>query len=281
MIVTPDTFRQHLRILKQRFELLPLAKWIERRDAGQPLPARACAVTFDDGWLDNYEHALPILQQEQVPATLFAVSHMIGTAREFWPNRLARILNSTQQRDAYTSLDWLKPLEGYRGDGTLNREAIAAIIYRCKSFSDDDLNAQLNAAETELQLEVPQTPALMSWEQLRAMQQSGLVEIGSHTCNHYRLLETLPAAALAREIGESRQLLEQQLDKPVNLFCYPNGDVCAAAIAQVRQHYRAAVTTRRGINTGNTAAHELLRIGVHEDISNSPTRFQARLSGWL
>lgn len=274
MIVTPNTFRQHLRILKELFEVMSLSEWIERRNAGKALPARACAVTFDDGWLDNFEFALPILREEQVPATLFAVSHMIGTTRQFWPNRLARVLNENRGE---TTFGWLP---GYSTHAPLDRERIAQLILHCKQLGDDEINAHLDAAEAELQLSALDQPALMNWEQLRAMQQAG-VEIGSHTCNHYRLLATLPTELVAREIRESKHMLEQQLERSVKLFCYPNGDVCPAAIRLVQENYLAAVTTRRGINKATTSAHELLRIGIHEDVSNTCNRFEARLSGWI
>ncbi len=81
MIVTPDSFRQQLRIIKQLFTVMPLSEWSRRQAEGKPLPQRACAITFDDGWRDNFEYALPILQQEQTPATVFAVAGMIGTTR--------------------------------------------------------------------------------------------------------------------------------------------------------------------------------------------------------
>jgi peptidoglycan/xylan/chitin deacetylase (PgdA/CDA1 family) len=113
------------------------------------------------------------------------------------------------------------------------------------------------------------------------MQTSGCIEVGSHTCNHYRLIANLDSAVMAREITESRQRLERELDKPITLFCYPNGDASKAAVELVRQHYDAAVTTQRGINDRSFDLHHLQRIGVHEDISNDATSFQARLSGWL
>jgi peptidoglycan/xylan/chitin deacetylase (PgdA/CDA1 family) len=95
------------------------------------------------------------------------------------------------------------------------------------------------------------------------------------------LVESLPAETVAQEIIDSGRKLQQQLGTPINLFCYPNGDVSAAAARLVGDHYRAAVTTQRGINRVDTPAQTLLRIGVHEDISNTPTLFNARLSGWL
>lgn len=281
MVVTPDTFRQHLRELKALFTVLPLVEWIARRKNGKPLPSRACAVTFDDGWLDNYEYALPILEQEQVPATIFAVSGMIGTRREFWPNRLARVLTTHTQQLNHPSLQWLRPFAENAGVPSGSPDWIAPIINSCKRLSDEELTAHLDKSEAALMLTGSQSPSLLSWEQLREMQRSGLVDVGSHTCNHYRLVANLNAQTMSREISESRKLLEEQLGKPVTLFCYPNGDASAAAVSLVREHYDAAVTTRRGINTASADNYTLSRIGVHEDITGTPTSFRARLSGWF
>lgn len=279
MIVTPASFSQQVRLLKSFFTIISLSEWVERLALGKPLPQRACAITFDDGWRDNYEYAFPILRQEQVPATIFAVSHMIGTHHQFWPNRLATLLRS-DRREALARAAWLAQLPGYRTEGALSRDAIAMVIDQCKRYPDDFLHEQLTRLEQEENTAAP-AAALMDWQQLVDMQDSGLVEIGSHTCFHRRLGGDLPAALLEKEIAGSRAHLEQQLGKPVTLFCYPNGDTSAAAVRLVREHYKGAVTTQRGFNFPNTSPQTLLRIGIHDDISNTPTRFGARLSGWF
>lgn len=281
MIVTPDSFRQHLQTIKKLFEVLPLSDWVERRAQGKPLPRRACAVTFDDGWLDNLEYALPILRQEQVPATVFAVANMIGTTQQFWPNRLARLLTTPGIGRDHEAFAWLRPLAGYRATGVLTAESIAAVIDACKRFSDPELAARLEHMEAAAALPPVAAPALMDWSQLQRMQASGLVEIGSHTRHHYRLAGDLPTHLLHDEIAGSRTQLEQMLNKPVKLFCYPNGDVSRPAAELVGKHYLAAVTTRRGINAADTPALALSRIGVHEHIGDTDQRFQARLSGWM
>lgn len=280
MVVTPESFADHLRALKSLFTVLPLGEWVERRQRGLPLPPRACAVTFDDGWLDNYEFALPVLEREQTPATIFAVSHMIGTRREFWPNRLARLLTSQPQGADHPALRWLAEFDPAR-TAPLDRDRISIIIDACKDLSDDAMNARLDEAESAMTQATPPPAAMLNWEQLRAMQASGLVDVGSHTCNHYRLVANLDLQLMAREIAASREFLQEQLGKPVTLFCYPNGDASPAAVNLVRQHYRAAVTTERGINAPDVDEFRLSRIGVHEESANTPTRFGARLSGWL
>lgn len=278
MVVTPETFDRHLRELKTLFTIMPLSEWIERRKAGKALPQRACAITFDDGWLDNYEYALPVLHRQQTPATIFAVSHMIGTRLAFWPNRLARLLQ-LDNRHGY--LEWLRECSQYHDAGRLDKNAISSVIGFCKRFSDVDLQHRLDQAEAQLQLPVMEAQSLMNWEQLRQAQASGVVEVGSHTCHHFRLTESLDAKVMADEITSSKQLLEQQLERPVSLFCYPNGDTSALATRLVGEMYGAAVTTRRGINAATADVHLLSRIGVHEDVSDTPTLFKARLSGWV
>lgn len=284
MIVEPETFRQQLKTLKSLMPIMPLGEWLNRKQQSLALPPRACAITFDDGWLDNYEFAYPIIQSEHAPITLFAVADMIGTSRNFWPNRLNHFLGNTS-REQQKTLSWLKPLlqdTSPRNNGALDREQIADIIYQLKEHPDSSIFAWLDTAEQQFSINSDQQPVLMDWSQLKTMADDPLVTIGSHTCNHFRLREDLPETVLHDEITRSKQHLSDKLGQEILLFCYPNGDTCPQAIKLIEQNYMAAVTTVRGINNaGAINAHQLKRIGVHQDTSNTPTRFKARLSNWL
>lgn len=279
MRVTPESFEMHLRELKRHFELVSLGKWVKARETGATLPRHACAVTFDDGWLDNFEYALPLLKKHRVPATLFAVAEKVGTDFQFWPNVVAALMLG----GAGPSLA-KHPVLDVIGIGAAEPtpEQVASCIKQLKAYTDRELFQALDEVEWRNLLSEPMKPALMGWAQLREMQDSGLVEIGSHTSTHQRLTSALLESELEREIVESRSLLERELERPINLFCFPNGDYSAQALALVERHYQAAVTTRKGINAApDCALHELVRIGIHNDITRTPRRFSARLSGWV
>jgi hypothetical protein len=151
MIVTPETFQKHLQWLRSGFEIVHLGDWVSAAKAGEPLPRQACAITFDDGWRDNFEFALPILQRTRTPATVFAVSHMIGTREAFWPNRLARVLSSPEyQASNSPALDWLRELMPSTGTASTQRERISAAISAAKALPDRELSERLDRIEQEL-----------------------------------------------------------------------------------------------------------------------------------
>ncbi len=283
MIVTPETFRQHIEILQQYFSIVRLDDWLHKRNHGDAVPHKACAITFDDGWADNYEFAFPVLQQNNIPATIFLVSDMMGTDNVFWPERLARLIAAvaTQypQHAQHPALQWL-PHQFNQSAPTA--EQISATIAKVKALPDSEIHQRITETETRLEIQYPEQPAaLLNWEQIQTMVDSGLISMGSHTCRHVRLNAQLDHEQLQHEILHSKSTIEQHIGNPVTTFCYPNGDLCDEALRLVGQTYEGAVTTQSGWNTLDTPVHSLHRIGVHEDIAADKTAFLARLSGWL
>lgn len=91
MTVSSETFAYHLRFLSLYFDFISLPDWLERKQAGKPLPARACVITLNDGSADKYEFAFPILKESATSVTIFLISDMMNTWQMYWPERLARI----------------------------------------------------------------------------------------------------------------------------------------------------------------------------------------------
>lgn len=279
MLIRPETLEMHIKEIRKEFELVSLSEWIHAKQTGQVLPERACAITFDDGWLDNYEYAFPVLKANAAPATLFAVAEKIGTDFQFWPNIIATLI----LKGAASELAAHPRLQSHINVplGLASMDQIAEVIRRLKAVSDAEIYAALDDISwRSLCDDLP--PALMSWAQLREMHQSGLVDIGSHTCTHRRLTNALSVVDLEYEIVQSKSILEQRLQSPINLFCFPNGDYNEVALSLVKQHYQAAVTTKRGINDAEQIhMHELTRVGLHEEVSHRRDLLRARLSGWV
>jgi peptidoglycan/xylan/chitin deacetylase (PgdA/CDA1 family) len=285
MYVSPETLRMHLAVLRKHFEIVDLRDWVERTRTAQPLPVRACAITFDDGWRDNFEHAFPVLRDARVPATIFLVANAIGASYSFWPNRLARALRTLQSHEIWKQWsDAVRAAGAPAGivDGAppFDVDAIDRIIAALKSLSDVtniELVGQLERSVSSAPIDAERD--MVSRAEIAEMRASGLIRFGSHTCRHIRLLPFVNTEVLQQEVVQSRSALETLLGEAVDLFCYPNGDYCDHALDIVRSTYSAAVTTQDGWNGSGSDMHLLRRLGIHDDIAKTERHFLARLTG--
>lgn len=285
MVVHRETFRKHLAWLKELFEIVDLTAWLRN---GCAHSRAACAITFDDGWQDTFEFAYPVLQEQQVPATLFIVSDLVGTNESFWPEKLARLLWNDGHGLPRDALEEIRSILGPEVNSDLlqagipSRHTIDNVIENAKRCSDHILAPKIAAAEERLVRRRRNTfRDILTWEQVRTMSQSGLVAVGSHSRHHMRFSSTLDKRTLEGEILGSKELIQAKLGTDVKIFCYPGGVVSRSAEELVRHHYKAACTTRRGWNSPRTDSFRLKRISVHEDVGSDVTSFLARVSGLL
>ena len=287
MVVSPETLAMHLETLKGSFEVVDLADWIARRENRVPLPPRACSITFDDGWRDNYQYALPVLERAGVPATIFLVADFIGSSYEFWPNRLARLIagrdgQGTEPlpeavRDLLRRVDAPSWIESPTGRSVAER--IDAAINACKALPDQAVQDVLATAETRREAgEASRPRQLLDESEIARMGRSGQIRFGSHGRRHLRLLPGLAPEIIDQEVRGSRERLRELTGQPIDLFCYPNGDHCPAAVAAVREAYAGAVTTQSGWNGPATDRCLLTRASIHDDIATDRWSLYARIS---
>jgi peptidoglycan/xylan/chitin deacetylase (PgdA/CDA1 family) len=253
MYVTPETFERHLQFLSARFEIVPLSSVLARwREGRWESSARYCVLTFDDGWLDNYRYAYPLLHAYRAPATIFLPTDMIGTDACLWSDRLGSLLHRQQ------------PVHNRRAVNDID-----AMIERAKTLSDDARERMVDGLADQLGAQVPPDRRLVNWAEVREMSREG-ISFGSHTCTHANLTR-LDDEALERELRRPIQVLEQHRVNHVRVLSYPNGDHTDAVVAAAQAAgYDAAVTTNPGPESARPAdLFRLKRIGVHEDVSRS------------
>lgn len=286
MYVSPETLDLHLTELKTHFEPVHLDDWLRRARHGAALPRLACAITFDDGWRDNYEFALPVLAKHGAPAAIFLVSHLIGSTGRFWPNRLMSLLDRSFAVPG--SVPFPDPLRrivepilaNARRRGALRAEDGDLAVQAAKELREERIRELICAAEGG-GAHSAEKRELLNAEEVTLLASSGLVRFGSHTATHFRVGGEVAIDDLEREVVGSRRELQEICGQPVDLFCYPNGETSPAAIDMARRNYLGAVTTRKGWHTASQDAYLIARIGLHEDVSSTPQAFLSRVSGWL
>lgn len=292
MYVLDDVFERQIRLLRDEFEVLSLADLMRRWDGdGLEEGKRYCVVTFDDGWVDNYAHALPVLKRYGIPATVFLATSLIGTRQWFWPERLLFLLEHayagsagpTEREAARAVLRRSVPgAGGAAGDrGRLRARDLEGtfepIVEACKKLAQERIDELIDTLSETLQVVVPDERALLNWDEVAQMSEAGIL-FGSHSCTH-RILTTLPGHEVRRELEESRARLSASVRTFVPVFCYPNGDYNQEIRDAVRKSgYEAAVSTRSGLEGGVPGDRfGVRRVSVHNDVASTIPLFALHL----
>jgi peptidoglycan/xylan/chitin deacetylase (PgdA/CDA1 family) len=287
IVVSPESFRRQMQLLRRMFTPLSADEFAAALRSGR-MPEGACVVTFDDGWYDNLEHALPILQECSVPAVLFVATDFIDTDHCFWQERLSRALNTARQipeRSAtlFAELGASHLLQAQLSPAAA-KTAIRAIIDKYTALPQAEIDALVRKVETFLQQAgvAPSTQhpdRFLTWEQVKQLGDSGLVAIGSHCCTHTPLTK-LDANAVHAELQRSRQVIRERTGFEPDDLAYPNGDHDAQIARAVQSNgYRSAYTTMRGHVEPAADAFRLQRINIHEHSTATDAAFLSRLAG--
>lgn len=256
--VTPRHFAEHLQVIRQHARPVRLHE-VARGLAAGSLPRLGVCVTFDDGYQDNLNVALPLLEQYDVPATMFMTTGRIGRDREFWWDELQRILLLPGELPARLRL--------HIDDRPVDIELGTAASYSASdaardagwTITDTSLPTARHAVlRTMYQLLHGRGPVeqaevldrLVAWsgrvrtvrdafralepEEVAGLPADGVLEVGGHTVNH-PALPAQPVTVQREEIAGCRATLEEWLGRPVRSFAYPYGEFSDDAIAEVRR----------------------------------------------
>jgi peptidoglycan/xylan/chitin deacetylase (PgdA/CDA1 family) len=248
MLTSTAMFERHLDVVGRHFRFVSLDEIGERLAAGEPFTERVAAVTFDDGYRDNYDHAFPILRRKGIPATVFVVTDLVGQAHWQIHDKLYHLVAKAFAAwdDPRRELSRLLTSLGLPASHLLRHRAAASSPLTTVSALLPDL-AQANVSRVMQALEAAvgngfdDVPLSLTWPMLQEMHRAGMT-IGSHTRTHI----SLPAESLATVVAElegSKRAIEQQIGAPVHHFAYPGGQFTPRDVEAIeRAGYRFAYT---------------------------------------
>jgi len=302
LTVTPQHFAEQLEVLQKHCCPISLQQLVQSLRDGN-LPDRAVAVTFDDGYADNLHNAKPVLERYDIPATIFVVTGYLLQEREFWWDEIERILLQPGTLPEMVRLD----ISGSRwkcelgAEACLSEESYLSSI-RWNILREDDpgqrhkvyrnLHQLLKPLHQEEQRQVLRklsvlaqkestvrsTHCTLSPQQIIALVDGGLIQIGAHTVTH-PVLPSLPIDVQQSEIEQSKARLENILGSQVSSFSYPYGDYEAETISGVQETGLAcACTTCSNYTWAGSDLYQLPRLGVG---NWGGDEFARRLKEWF
>jgi peptidoglycan/xylan/chitin deacetylase (PgdA/CDA1 family) len=270
---TPDSFRAQIDWLCNHTHILTLETFIERAQNNTLWKEPTVLVTFDDGYRDNFDVALPILTERRVPATFFIPTAFLDTPQLPWWDHVAYVIKRAQ----VCRFTLERSLKGNVSPLHIDVEAmprsaaIMTIIRAVLEGTVDDERRFLGdlerRAEVRVDAESLGRSLFMSWDQVRQLPESGAkFTIGSHSHSHSNLAR-LDDDSQRRELTVSKQILETRAGREIRAFAYPYGwpgtytKRTKAMISQAG--YCAAFASRDGVSRRNTFdLWEISRLGV-------------------
>lgn len=214
------SFEQHVSWLSKNCNVLSESDLISAMKDGFPVGKPNVLITFDDGYIDNFEIAVPILQKYGVSATFFVPYLSIENREVGWWDLAAWCLKKTEKTSLTIAGESL--LLDSRASTYLATRAVHGIFKKKKHEETGGLIKQLSIATgVALPDETVQSQELMSWSQLRQMIELGM-SIGSHTMSH-RVLSRIENKDQDWEIIESKSKISERLETDVRSIAYPVG----------------------------------------------------------
>lgn len=243
----PKDFDLQLEYLKRWFNVVTikdLTDWLRHE---KELPPYAALITFDDGYLDNYTEAYPILRKHNLSAAIFLTHGHIGIDAPFYWDAAAYCFH-------HTDSDYILFPSGETQSWT-DKHQRTLISYRwieaLKNLPHAERLQWTEQLPGQLNVSIPQNHfknLMMNWDQIREMSAHG-IEFGGHTLTH-PILTRISLEEAEREIRGSKAAIEKELGREIYSFAYPNGqkaDVNAEVEALTRKSgYRVAFTLQNG-----------------------------------
>lgn len=261
IVISAASFRKHCELIRDRYDVVPLGTIPDHQKNAGKSSRPFAAITFDDGYLDFYDEAFPILRDLGLPATVFLPTDYIGRNkplahdRIFWLLKLA-LKNSVSVTNAIHRAGLAEAFCD-RFARTVDLLQLTDMLVYLPNDRREEVIRNLENELGDLLEDYPAEYNLLTWDMVREMSCFG-ISFGGHTANHVilPLEDNLSAEA---EIAASKRALEKELGANVVSFAYPNGEYNAAIREMTADSgFGLAVTTQRKVNRPDA---DLLALG--------------------
>ena len=223
MWVSVDTFNDDIIWMRNHGDIVDLETIL---DFDTPNSRPLFSITFDDGWMDNYDNAFPILKHHNIPATIFLVTDAIETGHLFWVEDLLYKVAQLSQTKPIGALNnillsyYTKAGVG-QPENTDTQQLSEGLAELIKPFPKENRSAFLNDLYQDLGIDLePISGQILNWSNVIEMGKHG-IEFGSHTHTH-EILKYIDNDIITDELATSKKIITDKTNKPVRYFCYPN-----------------------------------------------------------
>ena len=287
--LSANALKENLQFLQKYYTFITLNQAVRILSREEPPIQRAIVLTFDDGYMNNFRTALPILAELQIPATFYVVPAFIKERTPFWFDRLDYAIQKNVGEQSVVDVIGRKISLDPTSRNSMRSSLISIFKLVMQESLDDRKLGELTRGISE-QIEELRGDSLLSTygesdpcaivteAVLQHAAKNPLVEIGSHTNRHLRL-SRLDNETAKRELADSSDAIETMTGNKPKTFCYPNGyhDRRTAGLV-AESGYLAGLTTLEGRNRiGASNLHALRRINW--SVSASPEELFALTSG--
>jgi len=262
--LSPGVFERQMAYLAENHRVVPLAETASAIAAGNRPDPRSVAITFDDGYEDNYRCAFPILRKYGLTATFYVTTGCVGDEELLWTVRLRYAMRRTERTELVC--DALGPTRLDMSSAASRDCAIRLVTGLVKRCSRAEADALLNDVfEAVGAPERAERRVMATWDELREMRDRGMT-IGSHTVHHYNLT-SIADEDLSDELNGSKAAIERELGLDEIQFAYPNGRTDAHCDPRTACFIReagfaSAVTSVTGPASPKYSVFAIPRLGV-------------------
>jgi len=217
------SFLKHMKWFKENFDIFSEADLINHLAGNKPLKRRTVIITFDDGYLDNYTIAYPILKKLEIPAIFFIPCNQISGSAIAWWDVLSYFAKTTTKKEITAMKKTFDPTTA-KGLS----DARYHLCWQYKILPVEEAKKYLLEVHKELDIQesIEEIMALsqkefMNWEQIKELSDNNIA-IASHTMNH-QVLSKLTPEMQSYELNNSKDYLEKKVNKKISTIAYPVG----------------------------------------------------------